>query len=54
MSIPTPARTPAPRQDPGSPTAGPPTVDVVNILPVPGTDPPSPVPLRNGVEWSWR
>ena len=50
MSIPTPARTPTPRQTPGSPTAGPPTVDVVNVLPVPGTEPPSPVPLRNGVE----
>ena len=28
----------APRRDPGSPTAGPPTVDVVNVRPVPGTE----------------
>ena len=51
MTISTPARTPAQRQDPSSPTAGPSTVDVVNVRPVPGTEPPSPVPLRNGVEW---
>ena len=54
MSIPTPARTPTPRQDSGSLIAAPPPVDVVNLLLVPGTEPPSPVPLRNGVGWSWR